>query len=116
MTIDEKIKLIAKTLDEKKAENIQIIRVNDLTVIADYFIIATGNSTTQARSLADYVEFKLGEIKPHHTEGYDTKEWIVLDYGDIIVHVFNKDTREFYKLERLWSDGEILDLNTVLGG
>ncbi|MDR0917846.1 MAG: ribosome silencing factor [Oscillospiraceae bacterium] len=114
MEINEKLKNIVKTLDTKKAENVQVIRVNDLTVIADYFVIATGNSNTQVKSLADYVEFNLKEVKPHHIEGYDTKEWIVLDYGDIIVHIFYKETREYYKLERLWSDGEEIDIKTLV--
>jgi ribosome-associated protein len=114
MELNEILKSIVKALDEKKASDIQVIKVKDLTVIADYFVIATGNSTTQVRSLADNVEFRLGSVKPHHIEGYDAREWIVLDYGNIIVHIFNKESREFYKLERLWSDGEMIDIDEIL--
>lgn len=98
----------AKILDSKKADRIKVLRVHDLTVMADYFVIATGNSGTHVRSLAGEVEFKLGEqgVKPLRTEDFSTKNWFILDYGSVIVHVFSPDARDYFDLEHLWADGE----------
>ncbi len=103
----------AKILDEKKAHKIKLIKVRDLTVMADYLVIAHGTSSTHVRSLADDVEFLLKEqnITPIRKEGFNTKNWYVIDYGNIIVHVFSEDAREFYDLEHLWADGENIPLN-----
>lgn len=116
MTQREKIEIAVKALDSKKGEDIRVIGIRDLTIIADYFIIAAGNSTTQVKALADEVDFKLSQqgVSPLHSEGYSSSEWVVLDYGDIIVHVFYKATREFYSLERLWADGEQVDISDIL--
>ena len=108
MTDTEKILDIAvKTLYKKKARSIKIIRVEDVTVMADYFVICTGMSNTQMKALAGDVEFEISEqgIEPLHTEGYGSSEWVLLDYGSVIVHIFYKDARDYYKLERLWADG-----------
>ena len=116
MTQKEKLSANIKALDSKKAENIKAIKIGDLTIIADYFVIANGTSTTHTRGLADEVEFKLGEkgIKPDHIEGFDGASWIAMDYGDIIVHVFYKDTRKDYALEKLWGDGEAVDISEYM--
>lgn len=116
MTTQEKLEKIVKILDSKKAENIQVIGITNLTIIADYFIIATGTSTTQVKSLADEVDFQLGQlgIEPRGIEGVRAANWIVLDYGDIVVHVFYRDTRDEYQLERLWADGEQVDISDLL--
>lgn len=116
MTEKEKIKAIVKALNSKKAENIRVLGISDLTIIADYFVIANGTSTTHTRSLADEVEFQLSQlgVKPTRTEGYNGCNWIILDYSDIVVHVFYKETRDYYQLERLWADGEALDINEYL--
>ncbi len=116
MTTQEKLEKIVKILDSKKAENIQVIGITNLTIIADYFIIATGTSTTQVKSLADEVDFQLGQlgIEPRGIEGVRAANWIVLDYGDIVVHVFYRDTRDEYQLERLWADGEQVDISNLL--
>lgn len=110
------LKKIVKTLDTKKAEDIEVIGIKDLTIIADYFVIATGTSTTHTKSLADEVEFQLKEagVSPSRTEGYNGSSWILLDYSDIVVHIFYKETREYYSLERLWSDGEKVDIKQFL--
>jgi ribosome-associated protein len=110
------LKKIVKTLDTKKAEDIEVIGIKDLTIIADYFVIATGTSTTHTKSLADEVEFQLKEagVSPSRTEGYNGSSWILLDYSDIVVHIFYKETREYYSLERLWSDGEKVDVKQFL--
>ena len=107
---------IVKILDSKKADDIRAIRIGDLTIIADYFVIAAGTSNTQVKMLADEVEYQLGQmgIKPHSTEGYRSENWIVLDYSGVVVHVFLTETREFYNLERLWSDGEQIDISHLL--
>ena len=116
MTLDEKLELIIKTLDSKKAEDIQAIKISDLTIITDYFIIANGTSTTQTRALADEVEFKMKQqgAEPLRIEGERNASWIIIDYGDVVVHVFYKETREHYNLERLWADGERIDVSKFL--
>ena len=103
---------IALAMDKKKAQEIRAVQVDDLTVLADYFVMATGNSTTQVSAIADEVEFQLAQqdIRPLHIEGHDSKRWILMDYGDVIVHVFTPDAREFYDLEHLWADGKPLPL------
>lgn len=104
---NEKLSTIVKALDSKRAEDIRVIEIGDLTIVADYFVIANGTSSTQTKALAEEVEFKMSQlgIEPNRTEGYQGATWVVLDYGDIIVHVFYKETRDHYNLERLWSDG-----------
>ena len=116
MTEHERLELIIKTLDSKRGEDIQAIKIADLTILADYFVIVNGTSNTHARTLADEVEFQLSQkgIEPNRREADTGNTWIILDYGDIIVHVFYKDTRNFYKLEGLWADGESLDISSLL--
>lgn len=116
MTQNEMLKKIIKTLDSKKAEEIKAIKIADLTILADYFIIANGTSTTHTKTLAEEVEYQLSQegIEPNRTEGYNGSNWVILDYGDIVVHVFYKETRDYYQLERLWSDGEIMDIGAYL--
>lgn len=106
----ENVKIAVKALDEKKALDIQVIDIGDLSILGDFLVIATGTSTTHVNALADEVEFKLSEkgLEPSHIEGRNTP-WVLLDYGDMMVHVFMKDARNFYALERLWSDGKQLD-------
>lgn len=104
------------TLDEKKAQDIKVIKIQDLSIIANYFLLATGTSSTQVKALADEVEFRLSGLglEPRRTEGYQGASWIILDYIDVIVHIFHKETREFYDLERLWQDGEFIDAEAFL--
>lgn len=111
MDSKELVKTIVASLNKHKAEDIRIIGIRDLSVIADYFVIASGTNSTQVKSLADYVEFELGEknVKPKRVEGPATN-WILIDYGSVLVHVFFTETRGFYDLERLWKDGEQLSL------
>ena len=112
----ELAEFIVKTLYAKKAHSIKLLYVSDKTVITDYFVICTGNSNTQIKALADELEFKTGEagLKPSSVEGFREASWIVLDYSSVIVHIFNRDTREFYNLEKLWSDGEEVDISEFL--
>lgn len=116
MTPKEIALAAAKALDSKKGQEIAAIEITDLTTIADYFVICTGTSNTQINALCGAVEEaldKLGEPVLRR-EGYRNGTWVLLDYGCVVVHVFSKEAREFYSLERLWSDGKPLDLTDVL--
>ena len=116
MTQDEMLRTIIKTLDNKKAESIKAIKITDLTILADYFVIANGTSSTHTKTLAEEVEYQLSQngVEPNRTEGYNGSSWVILDYGDIVVHVFYKETRDYYQLERLWADGEKIDIERFL--
>ena len=107
----------ANALDEKKAKEINAVKIGDLTVLAEYFLMCTATSSTHVRALCDEVEEKLEEagVKPHHIEGRTTG-WIVLDYGSVIVHIFSRNDREFYGLDKMWSDGEAVDMSEILTG
>ena len=110
------VKQAVISLDKHKAEDIKVIGIRDLTVIADYFVIATGTSSTQVKALADYIEEELGEQggKPMRVEGYQSSNWILIDYGNVIIHVFYSETRNFYDLERLWKDGQEIDISKFI--
>ena len=99
---------IAEILEDRKAKEIRIMEIKDISILTDYFIVCTGTSTTHIRALADAVEEKLsGEGRePCHIEGYETARWILMDYGDVVVHIFHSEDREFYDLERLWADAK----------
>ena len=99
---------IFDVLDAKKARDIKVLRVQDQTVITDYFVICTGNSSTQVKSLGGEVEYKLGlrGVDPAHFEGRDNNSWVILDYSSVIVHIFSRESRDFYKLEKLYGDAE----------
>lgn len=115
METENILKIAANALNNKKARELKCIKISDLTVLADYFVIATATSSTHVHSLADEVDAKLAEagITPHHIEGRSTG-WIVLDYNSVIVHVFTPDQREFYSLDKMWSDGEEMELTDIL--
>lgn len=107
---------IAKVLDEKKAMDIVAIKTEEVTIVSDYFVIASGTSNTHTKSLADDVEYEIKQrldISPEHIEGRATG-WILLDYGTVIVHVFQHEDRDYYNLERLWADAQQLDLSNVI--
>lgn len=95
-------------LDAKKAHKLKVLRVNDQTVITDYFVICTGNSSTQVKALGGELEYKLGlrDVDPAHYEGRDSDGWVVLDYSTVIVHIFSRELRDFYQLEKLYGDAE----------
>ncbi|MBR3779467.1 MAG: ribosome silencing factor [Clostridia bacterium] len=116
MNIDKIWQSAVHTLDEHKATDIKVLGVGSITSIADYFLIASGNSANQVRSLADYVEEALAkeDIRPLRNEGYNTGDWVTLDYGDVLIHVFRRETRDFYDLERLWVDATDVDITPYL--
>ena len=112
----EKTCLAVKALDGKKAKDIQVLKIEDLTVISDYFIIATASSSTQLKALKEEVEYVLSENGENalHTEGSSSSPWILLDYGDVVVHLFMEDSRMFYSIERLWSDATVVATEDIL--
>ena len=109
---DKKIKkvalLAAEAAEDKKAKDIDVLSVEELTIVSDYFVICSGNTEVQVKAIARGIEEKLGEnnIEPQNVAGASEGRWILLDYADVIVHVFHKNERDFYELERLWADAE----------
>lgn len=103
-------KLAYEALEEKKGEDIQVIEIKDISVIADYFIIANGSNSQQVDALVDSIKDQLGRAgyEPIRVEGVRSASWILMDYGDVIVHVFSKEDRLFYNLERIWRDGKTI--------
>ncbi len=116
MTSLELAKEIVKAIDSKRGSEIKLIKVDGISIIADYFVIATGHSSTQVKALADEVEYKLKELGENvsHIEGHRNDSWILLDYIDVIVHVFSQEAREYYDLDRMWADGESVDISDIL--
>lgn len=112
MQTEEILKLIYEKLDEKKAIDIRIIDISELSVMADYFVITSGSNINQVHALADFVSDELAKtgIKAKAVEGYTNGNWILMDYGDVIIHIFDKESREFYDLERIWKGGKSIDL------
>lgn len=106
-------KKAAEILDAKKAENINAIDISGISSLGDYFVIATGTSNTHVHALSDEVEMKLKEqgVAPVRVEGYRSNAWIVLDYSEVILHLFTGEGRDFYDLDRLWVDGKKIDLD-----
>ena len=109
------LKIAANALNSKKARGLKALKIDDLTTLADYFLLATATSSTHVRALADEVEDKLkaNGVEPHHIEGRATG-WLVLDYNSVIVHIFTPTEREFYNLDSMWSDGPEIDLINIL--
>lgn len=109
------VEIAYKALDEKKGEDIQIIKVGDVSVIADYFLIVNGNSDPQVQALVNNVQEALAKegVHPKQIEGVRNSSWILMDYGDVVIHVFSKEDRCFYDLERVWKDGKFLSIGEL---
>lgn len=107
-----KVDKIVKTLQAKKAKDIKVLDIRDLSTLCDYFVIATGTSTTHVQSLCDNVEENIDKegYQLHHKEGLRSGRWILLDYYDVVVHIFYEEERKFYNLERLWVDAKTLNV------
>ena len=107
----ELARIAISALEDKKAEDVRVIDIGDVSVLADYFIIANGNNRTQVQAMADEVEQRLGRVgaEPKQIEGYQTGNWVLLDFGDVIIHIFDAQNRLFYDLERIWKDGRQID-------
>lgn len=105
------VKIAVEALEEKKAEDVKIIDISGVSVLADYFLIASGTNRNQVQAMADNVEEALGKAgyDYRHIEGYDSANWILIDYGDIIVHLFDTENRSFYDLERIWRDQKVME-------
>ena len=106
----EMAKIAVAALEDKKGEDVKIIDIHEISVLADYFIIADGNNGNQVQSMADNVQEMLGKAgyECRQIEGYNTANWILMDYGDIIIHIFCREDRLFYDLERIWRDGKTI--------
>ena len=107
---------VTKALDEKKGMDIKLLRIDEVSSLADYFLICTGTSNTHVKTLCDYAAYtmeNLGE-KLLGREGHRGNSWELLDYGSVVVHVFTEEAREFYALERLWADGESVDISQII--
>ena len=112
MTDAKKMALLAcEALEDKKASDIKVIDIEQITTLADYFIIASGSNRNQVQAMADNVDEVLGKAgyQLKQTEGYSSANWILLDYGDIVIHLFDEENRLFYDLERIWRDGKVMD-------
>lgn len=114
--MEQTLKTIVKALDDKKAVDICVLKIDNITSLADHFVICSGTSTTHVKTLADECEVSTDKIgyPIRNREGLDSGSWVLLDYGDIIVHIYNKDTRNYYSLEKLWKDGTEIDINDLL--
>lgn len=108
--------LALKALDEKKAMDVKVIDIHEVSVLADYFIIASGSNSNQVQAMVDNVEEQLSKAgyEPKQIEGTKSSNWILMDYGDLIIHVFDEENRLFYDLERIWRDGKILEMDEFL--
>ncbi|MCR5420676.1 MAG: ribosome silencing factor [Lachnospiraceae bacterium] len=105
--ITEAVSTVVNALNEKKALDIKVIDISKISIMADYFIIASGTNINQIQAMSDNIQEKMSKINysPKQIEGYDSANWILLDYIDIVIHIFDKESRAFYNLEHIWSDG-----------
>ena len=116
MTPKEMALLLAQAMDSKKGKDIRVLETDGVTTLADYLVLCSGSSAPQLKALADAGEKAMKDhgILPHHVEGHRGGTWILQDYGDVVVHVFDKEARAFYDLDRLWADAKTVDLSDVL--
>ena len=116
MTTEQMLKVAVNALSSKKAVDIKVLKIEKLTIVADYFVICNGTSVTQIKALADEVEFQLEQAGTRvlHREGYGSGSWVLLDYGTLIVHIFHPNSRELYNLEKLWADAVEIDAGTLI--
>ena len=107
---------VTKALDSKKGMNIKLLRIDEVSSLADYFLICTGTSNTHVKTLCDYAEYTMDQLgeKMLGREGHRGNSWELLDYGSVVVHVFTEEAREFYALERLWADAEQVDISGII--
>ena len=107
---------VTKALDSKKGMNLKLLRIDEVSSLADYFLICTGTSNTHVKTLCDYAEYTMEQLgeKLLGREGHRGNSWELLDYGSVVIHVFTEEAREFYALERLWADGEQVDISGII--
>jgi ribosome-associated protein len=106
------LKTVVNAMENRKAVNIKVLKIDKLTAVADYFVICNGTSVTQIKAIADEIEFKLEQdgTAVSHREGYSSGNWILLDYDNVVVHIFHPTARVYYNLEKLWEDAEEIDI------
>ena len=111
--LEEKVKIIYDALDDKKGEDIKVLDISKVSIMADYLIIAGGSNKNQVQAMVESVQDMLRKEQIHadHVEGYNTAQWILLDYQDVIVHIFDQEQREFYNLEKIWHDAVIVNMD-----
>ena len=116
LTANEVALQVTKALDEKKGMDIKLLRIEEVSSLADYFLICTGTSSTHVKTLCDHAEYTLEQLGESllGREGHRGNTWELLDYGSIVVHVFTEEAREFYSLERLWADAEDVDISSII--
>ena len=116
LTAKEVAIIATKALDEKKGIDIKLLRIEKISSLADYFLICTGTSNTHVKTLCDYVEFAMEQAgeQPLGREGHRGNTWELLDYGCLVIHVFTDEARQFYSLERVWADAEVIDLTDIV--
>lgn len=107
---------VTRALDEKKGQDIKLLRINDVSSLADYFLICTGTSNTHVKTLSDYAQYAMEQLgEPMLSrEGHRGNTWELLDYGAVVVHIFTEEARAFYNLERIWADAETVDLKDII--
>ena len=117
MTPEQVASIAAKAINDKKGKDVKVLRTFKLTTLCDYFVICTGTSSTHIKTLTDEIDRQLTEAgeAPLRREGFRSGSWVLLDFGCVVVHVFTEEAREFYSLERLWSDAEEVELSSLLG-
>lgn len=110
------VRITCKALDEHLANDIKVIDIGHLTIISEYFVIADAKNENQMKALQDAVEESLGKagINPERIEGSRSEHWILMDFGEFVVHIFSREDREFYNIERIWSDGKMLDVDMLI--
>lgn len=115
MTPEQIASIAAKALEDKKANNVKVLRTREQTVLADYFVICNGSSSTHIKALVDEVDKQLSEAgePPMRREGLRSDIWVLMDFGSVIVHIFTDEARKFYDIERLWSDAEAVDPSSL---
>ncbi|MCR4903682.1 MAG: ribosome silencing factor [Butyrivibrio sp.] len=111
----EMAKLAIKALEDRKGEDIRVIDISEISALGDYFIIANGTNISQIQAMTDNVDMVLGKAGyvPKNIEGYESAKWVLMDFGDIIIHIFDKENRLFYNLERIWKDGKETDIQSL---
>lgn len=116
LTSEQLVEKIVKIMDSKHAVDIEAMRIKELSTLGDYFVVASGNSNTQVKAIADQIDEELSKmgLEPKRVEGYQSAMWILMDYYDVIIHIFYKETRDFYSIGKLWSDAPRVDVETML--
>lgn len=115
LTSAQVAQLAARLLEDKKARQVRILDISQISTVADYFVVGSASSTVHLRAIADHVEEQLDQVgmRKRHMEGYRNGRWILLDYGDLVIHLFHEEERDFYNLERLWGDAPVLEHTPV---